>query len=112
MDKECCFRVTGEELLLFLCAELILVFLEPLIFLLQLFHRLLGERATRSQGNREDSEEQRHTKVQLKVQGAEMKETINQSWFLFMEGNKFEIRSQRVRKQGKSKCEMARGSKT
>ena len=100
---ECGFRATGEEVILLLCAELILVFLKPLVLLLQLFHCLLGERATRSQGDREESEEQRHTKVQLKVQGAEMKETTNQSWFIFMGGSKFEMRSHRTRKQGQSK---------
>jgi len=38
------FRVTGEEVSLLLCTELIPVLLKPLVLLLQLFHGLLGSR--------------------------------------------------------------------
>lgn len=41
--------------------------------------------------------------MQLKVQGAKRKETTNRSWFIFIGGNKFEMRSHRTRKQGESK---------
>lgn len=100
MDTEHCFRVISKEVSLLLLAELILIFLKQLVLLLQLFYLLLRERVARSQGSRKESEERRCTEVKLRVQGAKMKETTNNSYFIFMRGSESEVRSPRRRKQG------------
>lgn len=103
MDTEHGFRVISKEVSLLLLAELILIFLKLLVLLLQLFYLLLREKVARSQANGKESEQCRCTEVQLRVQGAKMKETTNKGCFIFMRGSESEMRSHKKKKTRESK---------